>query len=152
MTLPAPANLKRSALHAVSLVLLAMTLAVGAAVLFHFDPSSSHFYPRCILHEWTGLYCPGCGSTRALHAMLHLHLLTSFRFNPLMVLAVPFIAYRIARAALREFFPARFPPLRPARPRWIWLLLVGVIAFGILRNIPMRPFTCLAPPVAETTL
>jgi hypothetical protein len=148
MTAPAPSNLRAPALGTGVSILLALALTIGALILFHFDPSSSHFYPHCLFHDWTGLYCPGCGSTRALHAMLHLHLLTAFRFNPLAILALPFIAYRIGRATFREFFPERIPPLRPAHPRWIWLLLICILAFGVLRNLPMRPFMWLAPPAA----
>jgi hypothetical protein len=31
------------------------------------------------------------------------------------------------------------------KPGWIWLLLVAIVAFGVLRNIPVYPFTLLAP-------
>jgi hypothetical protein len=151
MTAPAPSNLQSPALRIGVMVLLALPPAIGALVLFHFDPSSSHIYPHCLLHDWTGLYCPGCGSTRAVHAMLHLQFLTAIRFNPLAVAAAPFVGYRIGRATLLEFFPDRFPPLHAAHPRWIWLLLGFVLAFGILRNIPMRPFTCLAPPTVAVS-
>jgi len=31
------------------------------------------------------------------------------------------------------------------KPRWIWALLAAIVAFGVLRNIPIYPFTLLAP-------
>jgi hypothetical protein len=31
------------------------------------------------------------------------------------------------------------------KPVWIWTLLGVIVAFGVLRNIPIYPFTLLAP-------
>lgn len=49
----------------------------------------------CLFHEWTGLYCPGCGGTRAVKALLGGHPLLSFLYHPVVpycaVLAVWFL-------------------------------------------------------------
>lgn len=45
----------------------------------------------CIFHEITGLYCPGCGGTRAFFALLHGHPILSFMYNPA-VLYFAFVA------------------------------------------------------------
>ena len=37
----------------------------------------------CLFHEWTGLYCPGCGGTRAIKALLSGHPVLSFLYHPL---------------------------------------------------------------------
>lgn len=42
----------------------------------------------CLFHLLTGLYCPGCGGTRALRALLAGNLALSFMYHPL----VPYIA------------------------------------------------------------
>lgn len=39
----------------------------------------------CLFHEFTGLYCPGCGGTRAAIALLHGRLITSFLYHPLVI-------------------------------------------------------------------
>ncbi|MBQ7796120.1 MAG: DUF2752 domain-containing protein [Lachnospiraceae bacterium] len=48
----------------------------------------------CIFHEMTGLYCPGCGGTRAIKALFKGHPVISFFYHPLVlycaVLAVVF--------------------------------------------------------------
>ena len=36
----------------------------------------------CPFHAITGLYCPGCGGTRAVIALLHGRLLSSFLYHP----------------------------------------------------------------------
>ena len=58
--------------------------------------------------------------------------------------SLPFIAYSGARAAMSAFgLPS--PPRAFIPHRWIWALPAGVIAFWILRNVPIQPFVALAP-------
>lgn len=50
--------------------------------------------PPCSLHAMTGLYCPGCGGTRACYALLQGHILDSFLAHPLVLyLAVGYVVY-----------------------------------------------------------
>ncbi|MDD6428583.1 MAG: DUF2752 domain-containing protein [Lachnospiraceae bacterium] len=53
----------------------------------------------CIFHEVTGLYCPGCGGTRALRFLLHGHPLLSLWYHPLVIYGVFLIIYYCIRAA-----------------------------------------------------
>ena len=48
-------------------------VAAGAAwmAVFFVDPAMQSFLPPCLFHAFTGLYCPGCGATRALHRLVH---------------------------------------------------------------------------------
>ncbi len=39
----------------------------------------------CIFHSVTGLYCPGCGGTRALRLLLHGDILQSLYYHPLVL-------------------------------------------------------------------
>lgn len=39
----------------------------------------------CLFHEFTGLYCPGCGGTRAVKSLLHGNLILSFLYHPLVI-------------------------------------------------------------------
>lgn len=99
---------------------------------------------RCLFHELTGLYCPGCGTTRAIRAALEGRLWPAFRFNPLLwLLGIP-----AAAVVVREYLRLVFPRLglRPLiLPRWLESAIVILIfAFWILRNIPA--FSFLAPP------
>jgi hypothetical protein len=126
------------------------TLWVAAAavaallVLFLHDPARTSLYPRCPFLLATGLYCPGCGTLRALHQLLHGEVAAAFGYNSLAMLTTPFIAYaflsRLAVAVRGKPLPRVFLP-----PALIWLFLVAVIAFGVLRNIPGFPFELLAP-------
>ncbi len=55
-------------------LVVAILMALAGIVLFCFDPERCGFYPICIFHQSTGLLCPGCGSLRAMHQLLHGHL------------------------------------------------------------------------------
>jgi hypothetical protein len=123
----------------------ALALApIGCAVLYLFDPSGSGLYPLCPFRVVTGLYCPGCGTLRAGNRLLHGRFGDAFGLNPLAVLMVPLLVYALASSLL---LVARGKPL----PRlmisgaWLWVLLFTVVAFGVLRNVPVYPLTLLAP-------
>ena len=112
-------------------------------MLFFLNPATTWFFPPCFFHRVTGLYCPGCGSTRALHCLLHGEVREALHNNALIVLALPlFGAMFLVRALSQK--PATTP-----RRRWGWLafLLAVVVIFGVVRNIRRPPFSLLAPPV-----
>lgn len=118
-----------------------MILAAGAAILFFFNPSlpSNQFFPKCPFYWVTGLQCPGCGATRALYHLLHLHPITAFKFNPLFVLTLPFIIYgflgfTVNAIAARPYRRLFVPPF------YLWAWLVLIIFFWIFRNTPWYPF------------
>ncbi len=46
----------------------------------------------CLFHLLTGLYCPGCGGTRAVWYLLHGQILKSIQYHPLVVYAVLVVA------------------------------------------------------------
>ncbi len=120
-------------------------LAVGAALfgamlfLYFHDPETSRAFPDCPWRLATGLHCPGCGSGRALHAALHGNLYRAFRLNVLLFPA-------LTLAALLIWKPSLATTRGLAR-----ITLIVIFGFWILRNIPVRPFSLLAPQV-ETQL
>lgn len=125
------------------LALAALGLA-GVAVLYTFDPRNPGAYPICPFLGLTGYHCPGCGTLRALHQLLHGNVIAALGYNPLTVLSLPFIAYSLAEGAMKAFqvktLPRIFIPYQ-----YIWALFVGILAFWLLRNVPVEPLTVLAP-------
>ncbi len=125
-------------LHKNELIKLGIILLAGAAacvVVLMFPPGSprTKWLPKCLFHEWTGLYCPGCGGTRALYALLHGELKTSLHDNLLLIPVGLTAAALIVR-----------PRIGLRRPVAIAILVI-VVGFTVLRNIPCAPFTALAP-------
>ena len=125
-------------------------VAAAAAVLFTFDPTFSSFYPGCLFYRTTGLLCPGCGSLRALHQLLHGNFVTALRFNPLLFLTFILVGIITAVKLLRrnDSAPtigasARSP--LALHPAWIWGYLGLALAFWVLRNLPGPVFALLRP-------
>jgi Protein of unknown function (DUF2752) len=128
-------------------LLTASVLLVSAVLLLllrYANPASSGIFPPCPFLWLTGFYCPGCGSLRALHQLLHGNVRAAFAFNPFAVLSFPFLAYAGASRAAYLLNCRYFP--RIFLPAWfIWTLFSAIVLFGILRNLPMYPFRFLAP-------
>ena len=122
----------------------AFLMLAGLVVLFAWDPADSSLFPPCPFHALTGFHCPGCGTLRALHELLHGNLAAAFGLNPLMVLCLPFVAYALVSSFIRSVGGRGMPaPFVPAFA--IWMLLGAIVAFWVLRNVPLYPFTLLAP-------
>ena len=114
-------------------------LTLGATYLYFFNPASGTGYPACPFRMITGLQCPGCGSLRGLHQLLHGHPLATFKLNPLLVLTLPFLLFMLflgtqaaitGRPATKQFIPANY----------IWAFLGVVVFFWIFRNTSLYPF------------
>jgi len=117
---------------------LAVALLAALVLLFAFNPSQHAFYPLCVFHRLTGLQCPGCGGLRAVHHLLHGEVITAFRFNQLFVLALPLAGWFTFRRLWRGSRPKPISPRVQAR--WAWGTLAVLIAFWILRTLPLEIF------------
>lgn len=118
-----------------------LALVAGAsamAVLFLFDPAQYSFYPTCAFHKLTGLNCPGCGGLRALHQLLHGHIVEALRLNALTVVSLPFLVWMAVRTLWLQLWREGHRQ-KALRPIWIWLILGVIVGFGIVRNLPV-PF------------
>jgi hypothetical protein len=114
-------------------LLLAACGAIAIAITyFVFDPIRVSIFPPCLFRELTGLDCPGCGGQRALHQLLHGHLIAAIRLNAMFVFSLPLFAWVGIRFAVRKFRgePAVF------RLPWWGAYIVAWIIFGVLRNLP----------------
>lgn len=128
-----------------SLAIATAVLVLCGLLFFFVDPASSGVYWSCPFHTLTGLYCPGCGAQRALHAVLHGRVIEALSLNALVVLVfLPWGIYGYAAYAAAALGIARIPAIG-INPRRLQILLTLVILFGVLRNIPVAPLSWLGP-------
>jgi hypothetical protein len=129
--------------HALVLVPGAVFAALGTWALRTWDPNlPGNPFLACAFHELTGLYCPGCGGTRAMHALVHFDLPGALTMNALPFVAAPLLGVLYLRVT------GLLPPGLERATRftanpWFWGVLVG--GFTVLRNLPWAPFAALAP-------
>ncbi|MEP6636614.1 MAG: DUF2752 domain-containing protein, partial [Acidobacteriota bacterium] len=121
------------------IVAIWFALGVGGIYLYVFDPGHTGFFPVCPFRALTGFTCPGCGSTRGMHQLLHGNLLAAFELNPLLILSLPLLLYILlhyTRGAILK------RPVRPnaLAPKYIYTLFGIVLFFWVFRNTPLYPF------------
>ena len=115
----------------------------GAAYLYFHDPYE-HPLP-CFYLMLTGFYCPGCGAGRACYAILHGRFLEAFCYNPLMVILLPLLILYIAARTLDWVITGGDHVDYKISIRFLVGILVLVFVYWVVRNIPVYPFTLLAP-------
>lgn len=117
------------------------------------DPNrSGSLFPGCPMKEVTGLDCPGCGATRAVHALTHGDIGAALDHNALITVLVPLVVVawglwlvhtvRVTRARRRQVDPPAWPAaLRIPAPSYQgWLGIIGfLVAFAVVRNISAVP-------------
>ena len=116
-------------------ILLFSFLLVAGLVFYFYSPLNSSFYPSCIFKSFTGLSCPGCGSQRAFHELLHFNFSAAFAYNPLFIVSIP---YGLALLFLTQTSAGqKLPAIYRLLTGKITLLIIGliVLAFFIFRNL-----------------
>ena len=130
---------------------LAAAAAGGCAAIWFADPTTpGGVLPVCPTKALLGIDCPGCGGLRATHAFTKGNIAGAFRFHPGFVLSLPIIGYLIV-LWIREWRRTGEMPVPLTQPECnrplVWIAML-FISLGIVRNIPVKPFTWLtAPPV-----
>jgi Protein of unknown function (DUF2752) len=89
------------------------------------------FWPKqyrllCPIHALTGLWCPGCGSTRAIDSLVHGDLNSALHNNALLIASPLLTLIALQMKKLNRKFLVVY----------LALLIVLVVTFTILRNIP----------------
>lgn len=113
-----------------TLLTIFILLALGV-VYYKYDPSASLIYPKCPVMSLMGYPCPGCGSQRAIHSLLHLNLLDAIRYNFLVVLFIPIVFILLFASVFRTRFPKLY--LLTHHPIMAYGILVIVILWWVLR-------------------
>lgn len=122
----------------------ALAGGAGAVLLFLVNPHTHQVFLPCPFRLATGLYCPFCGGLRMVHDLLHGDVLRALHDN---ALAFPLLA--LAALAGLNLAIGRWrgqPPVRLRPPGWMWpAVVVVLVAWTVLRNLPFAPFTALRP-------
>ena len=111
----------------------AVMLVVAAIFCWYYythDPLAGGA-PRCIIRLITGHECPGCGSQRAFHSLLHGDIAAAWHYNPFVFFAVPAAMFYIIVENGREIWPRLHA--RAVHPIILTAILLAIIAWWIFR-------------------
>lgn len=137
-------KIKEDRRYRILVVLCAGAALAFIAVFYHFHPAFP-FPLSCAVYEFTGLYCPGCGAGRACRALLQFQFVEAFCYNPVFVVLLPFIGLYFAVRMADWVITGGNHVDKKISARLLVAVLVLVLLYGVLRNIPAYPFTLLAP-------
>ena len=121
-------------------------MIAGWLLIFFFplrNPQIRSLLPPCPFHYITCLYCPGCGSSRALCCLARFDIAGAWSYNKLLVLSLPYLAWSYMEYA-SDCLGFRIPRLR-LKSLHIKIILWAILLYWVLRNIPFAPFDVLAP-------
>lgn len=115
-------------------------------LLYYVFGKFTGLYIPCIFYKVTGWYCPGCGVTRMFHALLEGDFYRAFNSNEALFLLLPFFVIGFLVYIIR-YIKTGTGKNSKAESFFIYLVLVIVILFGIVRNLPQFGFL---QPVSES--
>ncbi len=121
----------------------ALLAVTAGALLFAWAVTALHlepvFFTPCLFHRITGLYCPGCGGTRALIALLRGHPLRSLRLHPLVLPGILWAAAYLGSHLLAASGVRKMPVLRISRRP----LIAGIVILAgnfVIKNLCLAAF------------
>lgn len=114
-------------------LLILGVLVILISFYFLIEPAAHAWVPKCPVKLMTGMDCPGCGSQRMIHALLHGDIPGAWKANAFILVSIPYILL----FSVVETFPQRFSRLRRKlmSTTAIVIMLVLIIAWAVARNI-----------------
>ena len=128
-------------------IYLVIAAAVTFAILlFCYNPAKTAVFPPCPSKFITGYDCPGCGSLRGLHALMHGDVAAAWGFNPAIFVALALIIFIFfANMHRNRLFETRLAPglrrwsAKAARvtdhPFFPIAVLIAIVVWTVLRNL-----------------
>lgn len=106
-----------------------------AGALFYYVLLPQLSLPPCVLYTYFGLYCPGCGGTRAFISLLHGHFLQSLWYHPLVPYsALLFGVFMLTQALARLTRFRYFHGL--SFHNWYLYVAIGIVGANfIIKNV-----------------
>ena len=114
-------------------IVVLVVLIVAALLYFFVDPAHTSWMPRCVILSITGFKCPGCGSQRMIHALMHGDLRLAAHYNAFLLGAIPVIVLYLIND-YTSWCPLWLDKTLK-HPATIATLAVMMIAWWVLRNI-----------------
>ena len=121
---------------------IAATFICGIIGYVYMQIIVPRFSPPCALFTLLGIYCPGCGGTRAAEALLHGHVFLSLWYHPLVPYACVMFAGFMITQTLARLHVGHIKGWK--FHNWYLWVAIGIIAVNwIVKNILLFRFGIL---------
>ena len=98
------------------------------------------YLPPCMFHAMTGLYCPGCGGTRAVYALLRGEVGMSLFYYPFVFYAAVLGTWFMVSQTIERLSRHTLPIGLRFRPVYLWIALILILVNFFVKNIALIVF------------
>lgn len=91
--------------------------------------------PPCLFHLFTGYYCPGCGGTRAVRALLQGHVIQSVYYHPIVPYGAALYLYFMVTQTVERMSRHRIRIGMRYRGSLVWSTVAVILVNFLVRNI-----------------
>ncbi|MCM1256478.1 MAG: DUF2752 domain-containing protein [Roseburia sp.] len=99
-----------------------------------------HFLMPCVFHKVTGLYCPGCGGTRAAAAFFRGKWQLSFLYHPIVPYTAAIYLWYMASHSIQRISRGKIKIAMHYRGAYLWIALVLVVVNFVIKNAAILLF------------
>lgn len=110
-------------------------LIAAAAAVFLYPMLRRVRLPPCWFQLISGYYCPGCGGTRAVRALLHGRLLQSAWYHPFVPYAAFLYLYFMITQSVQRLSQGKLRVGMRYRNRLVWIAVALIIGNFIVKNL-----------------
>lgn len=96
-----------------------------------------HYLTPCMFYAITGIYCPGCGGTRAVLTLLEGNMVTSLLYHPLVPYTAVICAWFMISHTIEVLARGKIKIGMHYSNAYLWIALVLVVLNVIVKNIFM---------------
>lgn len=115
-----------------SVIFIVGLIYLIASKIFGFEISFSNM--DCLFATVTHLYCPGCGGTRAVRALVSFHFIKSLLYNPIVIVGGLVWAYYYIGSIITKI--KNNGKVYASFCEWsLWFVLIVLLGNFIIRNI-----------------
>ena len=91
--------------------------------------------PPCLFHRLTGLYCPGCGGTRAVRLLLTGHIWKSFLHHPGVLFAAALYLWFMVSQTIERLSKGKLEVGLPYSDRFLYWAIVVILIQCLIKNL-----------------
>lgn len=116
-------------------VIISIIVISSLAIIYNIFLKNYFQIPECIIYKNFGIYCPGCGCTRAITSLFKLNIIESIKYNPTILYSVIMLdIYVITQTIFRIFKNKKIYTLK-YNVIYIYIGIALLISTCIIKNI-----------------